>query len=180
MCEMPQRPRPLRLNFRRKPTATEMQNTRLVAIAALDRAVAQAEAAVAVEPPFLDVRARLCHEAALAVPDGNRLELLDRAAHDWARLRQLADDGAVKMTDWERALISILSSATEAAREERAQALPAELLERGRNLLERVARDSFEPGAIHHDIKVWREVAAAIDADGADTDLPEIDFVTVE
>lgn len=124
-------------------------------------------------------------EAALAAHDESRAGLLERAARDWAWLRALAEGGTVKMTDWERALVFILSAATEAAREERAAAAPdgllAEgLLERGRALVDRVARDLFEPGAIHQDIKAWRKVLAAIESEGADADLPDIDFVTVE
>ncbi len=166
--------------FRRKPTATEMQSIRHVAIAALDRAVTSAESAAIADPAFRYIRARLCHEAALAAPDDSRAGLLERAARDWARLRALADGGAVKMTDWERALIFILSAATEAAREERSEAAPGDLLERGRNFVDRVARDLFEPGALHQDIKAWRKVLAAIESEGADADLPDIDFVTVE
>jgi hypothetical protein len=33
---------------------------------------------------------------------------------------------------------------------------------------------------VHQDIKSWRKVAAAIEADAADAELPGIDFVTVE
>ena len=84
------------------------------------------------------------------------------------------------MTDWERALIYILSAATEAAREERAQLSPGDLLDNGRTLLEKVASDDFEPNALHQDIKAWRKVVAAIDSEAAHAELPEIDFVTVE
>lgn len=129
-------------------------------------------------------------EAALAAHDESRAGLLERAARDWAWLRALAEGGTVKMTDWERALVFILSAATEAAREERAAAAPdgllAEglladgLLERGRALVDRVARNLFEPGALHQDIKAWRKVLAAIESEGADADLPDIDFMTVE
>ena len=56
------------------------------------------------------------HETALAEPSTDRPELLQRAARDWAWLRQLAGDGEVTVTDWERALIHILSAATEIAR----------------------------------------------------------------
>ena len=130
-------------------------------------------------------------EAALAAHDESRPGLLERAARDWAWLRALAEGGTVKMTDWERALIFILSAATEAAREERAAAAAPEgllaegllaegLLERGRALVDRVARDLFEPGALHQDIKAWRKVLAAIESEGSDADLPDIDFLTVE
>ncbi|MCG8597788.1 MAG: hypothetical protein MI785_25950 [Kiloniellales bacterium] len=126
----------------------------------------------------------------MAAHDESRAGLLERAARDWAWLRALAEGGTVKMTDWERALVFILSAATEAAREERAAAAPdgllAEglladgLLERGRALVDRVARNLFEPGALHQDIKAWRKVLAAIESEGADADLPDIDFMTVE
>lgn len=166
--------------FRRRPTAVEMQKIRRVAIAALDRAVDLCDAAEVTEPTFRYIRARLCHEAALALPDKIDLELLERAARDWTWLRELTAGGAVAMTDWEQALIFILSAATEAAREERAEAAPGELLERGRSLLERVAQDLFDPAAPHQDIKSWRKVVAAIDSEGADAELPDIDFVTIE
>ena len=166
--------------FRRKPTAREMQSTRQVAIATLDRAVAAAETAPTVDPTFRYIRARLCHEAALALPEIDRPGLLQRAARDWTWLRELAEGGATKMTDWERALIFILSAATEMAREEQAEASADELLQRGRALLELVAQNSFEPGAIHQDIKAWRKVAAAIESEEAEAALPGIDFVTVE
>ena len=134
-------------------------------------------------------------EAALAAHDESRAGLLERAARDWAWLPALAEGGTVKMTDWERALVFILSAATEAAREERAAAAPdgllaggllaggllaGGLLERGRALVDRVARDLFEPGALHQDIEAWRKVLAAIESEGADADLPDIDFLTVE
>ena len=166
--------------FRRKPTAREMQSLRQVAIAALDRAVMTAEDAGIVDPAFRYIRARLCHEAALALPGDDRSALLDWAAGDWARLRALAEDATVAMTDWERALVFLLSAATEAAREARAEAAPAELLEKGRGYLDRVARDAFEPRALHQDLKAWRKVAAAIESEEADAELPDIDFVTVE
>ena len=166
--------------FRRKPTANEMQKIRQLSLASLDKAVEGAEAAGIVDPVFRYIRARLRHEAALARPEIDRDGLLQQAAEDWAQLRDQAEDGRVAMTDWERALIFILSAATEAAREDRAEASPDSLLDKGRAHLERVAADSFAPGALHLDIKSWRKVAAAIDADGADASLPEIDFVTVE
>ena len=105
---------------------------------------------------------------------------LERAARDWAWLRELTVGGTVAMTDWERALIFILSAATEAAREERAEVAPEALLEKGRSLLDRVAKDLFDPAAPHQDIKSWRKTTAAIDSDGADAELPDIDFVTIE
>ncbi|MDJ0610094.1 MAG: C45 family autoproteolytic acyltransferase/hydrolase [Kiloniellales bacterium] len=166
--------------FRRRPTATEMQNIRQVALAALDRAVEGAESTGIVEPTFRYIRARLCHETALAEPATNRPELLQRAARDWAWLRQLDRDGAVTMTDWERALVYTLSAVTEIARDQQARATFESLLETGRGYLEKVARESFGTDGLHQDIKTWRKVAAAIEADEADAALPDIDFVTVE
>ena len=166
--------------FRRRPTAREMQSIRQVALAALDRAVTTAEDSGIQEPAFRYIRARLAHEAALAHPEVDKQARLEEAARDWAKLRGWAADGAVAMTDWERALIYILSAATEMAREQRADVDPGDLLQKGRALLEKVAKDNFAPDAPHQDIKTWRKVAAAIDSDGADAELPEIDFVTVE
>ena len=166
--------------FRRKPTATEMQNVRKVALAALDRAVTAADGAGLKEPIYRYVRARLAHETALAMAGPDRAALLKKASDDWAWLRRQAGDNGVAMTDWERALIFILSAATEAARETDAKAAPEDLLDQGRTHLEDVAQDLFGSGSVHRDIKVWRKVAAAIDADGGFAELPGIDFVTVE
>lgn len=166
--------------FRRRPTAREMQNIRQVALAALDRAVSTAEDAGIEEPAFRYIRARLAHETALAHPEVDRQARLQEAACDWAKLRAWAEGSAVAMTDWERALIYILSAATEMAREQRAEVGPGDLLQKGREFLEKVAEKDLATDALHQDIKTWRKVAAAIDSDGADAGLPEIDFVTVE
>ncbi len=166
--------------FRRRPTGQEMQGIRQAALDKLDDAVTKGEGAGVHEPVFRYIRARLAHEAALAQPEIDRDGGLDAAAQDWASLRSWAESGAVAMTDWERALIYILSAATEAAREERAQHSPGDLLNKGRTLLEKVAKDDFEPNALHQDIKAWRKVVAAIDSEAAHAELPEIDFVTVE
>ena len=166
--------------FRRRPTTREMQSIRQVALAALDRAVSTAEDAGIQEPAFRYIRARLSHEAALAHPEVDRQAKLEAAARDWATLRTWAEGSAVAMTDWERALIYMLSAATEMAREDRAGVGPGDLLHKGRALLEKVAHDGFTPDALHQDIKAWRKVAAAIESEGADAELPEIDFVTVE
>ena len=166
--------------FRRRPTTREMQSIRQVALAALDRAVSIAEDAGIQEPAFRYIRARLAYEAALAHPEVDRQARLEEAARDWATLRGWAESNAVAMTDWERALIYMLSAATEMAREDRAGIGPGDLLQKGRALLEKVADDDFTPDALHQDIKAWRKVAAAIESEGADAELPEIDFVTVE
>ena len=166
--------------FRRKPTAREMQSIRQLALASLDRAVTTAETEGIQEPVFRYIRARLAHETALSLPDVGRQALLNQAAEDWSQLRSWADGGALAMTDWERALIFILSAATEAAREEQAAVGPGDLLLRGRSLLDKVAEVHFADGALHQDIKTWRKVAAAIESDGADAALPDIDFVTIE
>lgn len=166
--------------FRRRPTTREMQSIRQVALAALDRAVSIAEDAGIQEPAFRYIRARLAHETALAHPEVDRQARLEEAARDWATLRGWAEGSAVAMTDWERALIYMLSAATEMAREERAGVSPGDLLKKGRALLEKVADEDFAPNALHQDIKAWRKVAAAIESEGADAELPEIDFVTVE
>ncbi len=176
--ERPQRPD--KGYFRRRPTGQEMQGIRQAALDKLDHAVTTAEGTGVQEPVFRYIRARLAHEAALAQPEIDRDSRLDAAARDWTTLRTWAESGAVAITDWERALIYILSAATEAAREERAQLSAGDLLDQGRTLLEKVASDDFEPNALHQDIKAWRKVVAAIDSEAAHAELPEIDFVTVE
>jgi hypothetical protein len=166
--------------FRRRPTTAEMRMVRQVALAELDRAVSAAEAAGWRDPAFRYVRARLRHEAALASAGPARTQLLNGAASDWAELRAWAHDPAVAMADWERALVHLLSAATAAAGERDRRAEVAGFLQTGRHYLEKVAADAFADGPVHQDIKTWRRVAAAIDADGPDADLPSIDFVTVE
>lgn len=166
--------------FRRKPTDGEMQKVRQVALAAMDEAVAAAEADGLADPAFRYIRARLRHETALAPGEPERARWLEAAAQDWTWLRDLAGDGGTAMTDWERALIFLLSAATEAAREPDDRNELDSFLETGREYLEKVAADSFGGGPVHQDIKSWRKRAAAIDADGPDADLPGIDFVTVE
>ncbi len=166
--------------FRRRPTATEMQMVRQVALAKLDDAVTAAEDGGVIEPTFRYIRARLCHETALAEPDVGRQALLRRAAQDWAWLRDLADRQTVTTTPWERALIFILSAATESALEEDSTTSPDELLAKGSDFIEDTIREEFKSGALHQDIKAWRKVAAAIASEGADAALPDIDFVTVE
>ncbi len=169
---------------RRRPTPREMQAIRQQAIAALDRAVDTAEGAGINDPVFRYIRARLCHEAAIAIPTNIRIDLLAKASDDWAHLRALADDDTFAMTDWERALIYILSAATESVLGGQARAAPKELLDTGRNLLDGVTHSRFGSGRVHRDINEWRKVIDAIGA-GLDTgsgagDVPDIDFVTVE
>ena len=166
--------------FRRRPTNAEMAKVRQVALHELDRAVAAAEAAGWPDPAFRYIRARLRHETALASAASERTQLLNAAAADWAELRAWADDAAVAMVDWERALIYLLSAATAAASDRDRQAEMPALLETGRHYLEAVAAAEFGDGRVHQDIKTWRKVAAAIDADGPDAELPALDFVTVE
>jgi hypothetical protein len=166
--------------FRRKPTEDEMQAIRKVALDSLDRAVAAAEAADLADPCFRDLRARLRHEAARTPNDPESARLLEGAAQDWAHLRAMAEDDSVALTEWERALIYLLSAAAEAARPGAARDEVERLRRTGADALERVARERFGDAGPHQDIKTWRKVAAAIDADGPDAALPEIDFVTVE
>ena len=170
--------------IRRRPTPREMQAIRQQAIAALDRAVDTAEGAGINDPVFRYIRARLCHEAGIAIPTNIRVDLLTRASDDWAHLRSLADNDTFAMTEWERALIYILSAATESVLGSQAQASPEKLLKTGRNLLDSVAHSLFSSGREHRDIKEWRKVIDAIET-GIDTgsgagDVPDIDFVTVE
>jgi hypothetical protein len=165
--------------YRRKPTATEMQAVRKKALAAMDRAVTAADGAGLDDPVFRYVRARLAHETALAMADPDRPALLSQASGDWAWLREKAGAGGVAMTTWERALIHILSAATEAARGADDATVDG-LLQKGSAHLEDAAQELYGSGPVHRDIKVWRKAAAAIDADGGMADLPSIDFVTVE
>ncbi|MBK1698122.1 C45 family autoproteolytic acyltransferase/hydolase [Rhodovibrio salinarum] len=166
--------------FRRQPTAAEMQKIRHVALAELDRAVAAAEATGLSDPTFRYIRARLRHAAALASSGTERTQLLNGAGEDWARLRGMSADNGVAMTDWERALIHLLSAATAAAGDRGQQDKVADWLEAGGAYLKQVAQAEFGDGPVHQDIKTWRKVMASIDADGPDAELPEIDFVTVE
>lgn len=175
--------RPRRPNgdyVRRRPTDSEMQNIRRLAIADLDNAIETLDDASVVDPVYRYVRARLCHDTAMAIRQDVQTEFLQRAAEDWAWLRDKADGNDVAMTDWERALIYILSAATKAAQNPNDVTAHEEFLETGRTLLEGVAHSLFGGGSVHHDIKVWRKVIAAIDAEGGFADLPSIDWVTVE
>ena len=165
---------------RRRPTETEMQGIRRLSIADLDRAIETLEDAGVVDPVYRYIRARLCHDTAMAVPEDVQAEFLEKAARDWAWLRERADSDTVAMTDWERALIYILSAATKAALNPLDPTAHEELLENGHTLLEGVAHSLFGDGAVHHDIKNWRKVITAIDADRGFADLPGIDWVTVE
>jgi hypothetical protein len=166
--------------FRRKPTDGEMQAVRKLALEQLDQAVATADAAGLVDPAFRYIRARLRHETALAPAEPDRQALLDGAADDWARLRATAHDDPGRLNDWERALVHLLSAATAAAGHGSADGEAAGWLETGRAALEQVRAELFGDGPVHQDIKSWRKVAAAIEADAADAELPGIDFVTVE
>ena len=166
--------------FRRQPTDAEMTKIRQVALHHLDRAVTAAEEAGWPDPAFRYMRARLRHEAALASAGSARTQLLSGAEADWRQLRTWADDDAVAMADWERALVYLLSAATAAADGPDQPAEVRDLLGTGRHYLETVAAAEFGDGPVHQDIKTWRKVAAAIDADGPDAELPALDFVTVE
>jgi hypothetical protein len=166
--------------FRRQPTRGEMRKIRAVALAELDRAVAAAEDAGWQDPAFRYIRARLRHEAGLAGSGTERTQLLNGAATDWTVLRGWAQDGDVAMADWERALVFLLSAATAVAGAADGQGDAEAWLATGRQYLEAVAAAEFGDGPVHQDIKTWRKVAAAIDADGPDAELPGIDFVTVE
>ena len=166
--------------FRRQPTRGELRKIRAVALAELDRAVAAAEEAGWQDPAFRYIRARLRHEAGVLSAGTERTRLLNGAAADWTVLRGWAVDGKVAMADWERALVFLLSAATAAAAGDDGPGDGAAWLQTGRGYLEAVATAEFEDGRVHQDIKAWRKVAASIDADGPDAELPGIDFVTVE
>lgn len=150
----------------RAPDAGEEAALRRAAIAALDRAIAGAEDAGLIDPAFRYVRARLRHAA----------RDFAGAAQDWDFLRDYGRM-AVPMLDYERALIAILGAATDAA-----LGRPVEPgLAAGEALLEAAARRLF-PGRQprHKGIADWQKTIAAIRADGAGADLPDLDFVTVE
>jgi hypothetical protein len=166
--------------FRRRPTRAEMRKIRAVALAELDRAVAAADEAGWQDPAFRYIRARLRHEAGVLSAGTERTQLLNGAAADWSVLRGWAVDEDVAMADWERALVFLLSAATAAACGDDGRGEGAVWRDTGHGYLEAVANAEFEGGRVHQDIKTWRKVAASIDADGPDAELPGIDFVTVE
>ena len=155
----------------RAPTADEESRFRTEAIGHLDRAVALTEDAGEIDPGFRYIRARLLHEA----------RRFADARRDWTLLKGLVDSAspAAKLLDYEQALVLILSAATEAALGDEAAAHAA--LDRGAALLDQVERRLFPNGARpHQHLAELRKVVAAIRADGAEADLPSIDWVTVE
>lgn len=151
--------------------ADEEDAFRAEAIRHLDRAIGLVEDTGEIDPGFRYVRARLLHEA----------KRFDDARRDWALLKNLIDSAkpAAALLDYEQALVLVLSAATEAALGDEAAAHAA--LDRGAALLDRVERRLFPGGARpHQHIAELRKIVAAIRADGAEADLPPIDWVTVE
>ena len=117
---------------------------------------------------FRYIRARLAHE------DGR----YEEAARDWKVLTGLvgAFSSEVQLHDYDRALILILSGATEYARNNRTEA--EALLAQGEARLDRV-KGIFD-GKAHPGISKWKTTLFELRQRGAAADLPEIDFVTVE
>jgi hypothetical protein len=155
----------------RAPTPEEEIRLRDEAIGHLDRAVRVAEDAGEVDPAFRYIRARLLHQA----------RRFADARRDWALLGGLIDSPkpAAKLLDYEQALVLILSAATEAALGHDAAAAAA--LDRGARLLDRVGKRLFPDGERpHQHLAELRKTVAAIRADGAEAELPPIDWVTVE
>jgi hypothetical protein len=155
----------------RAPTQAEEITLRTQALTHLDRAVRLAEDAGELDPGFRYVRARLLHEA----------RRFAEARRDWQLLRNLANsaDAAKPLVDYEQALVHILSAATEAALGEEDEA--RRLIDRGLALLARVEKRLFPAGVRpHQHLNELRKVAGAIRADGAEAELPAIDWVTVE
>jgi hypothetical protein len=96
-------------------------------------------------------------------------------------LRNLAASAnpAKPLVDYEQALVLILSAATEAALGDEDEA--RRLIDRGLALLGRVEKRLFPAGVRpHQHLDELRKVAGAIRADGAEAELPAIDWVTVE
>ena len=155
----------------RAATPEEEIRLRDAAIGHLDRAVRLVEGEGEVDPGFRYIRARLLHGA----------RRFADARRDWALLRGLIDSPspAARLLDYEGALVLILSGATEAALGDDAAAGVA--LDRGAALLDRVEKRLFPGGARpHQHLAELRKVVAAIRADGAEAELPPIDWVTVE
>jgi hypothetical protein len=159
----------------RATTPEEEIRLRDEAIGHLDRAVRLVEGEGEVDPGFRYIRARLLHGA----------RRFADARRDWALLRDLIDSPApaARLLDYEGALVLILSAATEAALGDDAAAGVA--LDRGAALLDRVEKRLFPPHARggvrpHQHLAELRKVVAAIRADGAEAELPPIDWVTVE
>ena len=155
----------------RAPTAEEEMRLRAEAIGHLDSAVRIVEEAGEIDAGFRYIRARLLHEA-YRFADARR---------DWVLLKGLIDSAApaARLLDYEQALVLILSAATEAAMGDEAAAHAA--VDRGAALLDQVERRLFPGGARpHQHLAELRKVVAAIRADGAEAQLPPIDWVTVE
>lgn len=144
---------------------------RTQAIGHLDNAVRLAEDAGELDPGFRYIRARLLHEA----------RRFSEARRDWQLLRNLVDSSkpAKPLLDHEQALVLVLSAATEAALGDEDTA--RRLLDRGAALLDRVEKRLFPAGVRpHQHLQELRKTVGAIRADGAEADLPPIDWVTVE
>ena len=138
-------------------------------MAKLDAACARVEDAGETDFALRYARARLRHEAGR----------LDDASDDWDFLRALAEGGLVKVHDWERTLVWVLSAATEFARNrtETAEAL----LEKGEAMRIKVLDAHFPRGTEPHpDLDAWADVIADLRDNGAEAELPELDFVTLE
>ena len=153
----------------RDPTDLEYDALLGKALGKLNGACSRAEDAGETDFGLRYARARLRHEAGL----------FDAAAEDWEFLRALADSGAVKVHDWEQVLVQVLSGATEFCRGEDSAA--RKFVDAGELLLDKVLKAHFPAGAKPHpDLAAWRDVIEALRKDGAEAELPELDFVTME
>ena len=153
----------------RDPTEAEAKAHLDKALAKLDTACARVEDAGETDFALRYARARLRHEAGR----------FDDASDDWIFLRALAEGGLVKVHDWERTLVWVLSAATEFARNrtETAEAL----LEKGEAMRIKVLDAHFPRGTEPHpDLDAWADVIADLRDNGAEAELPELDFVTLE
>ena len=104
---------------------------------------------------------------------------LDAAAADLDFLRALADAGGFAVHDFERALVLIVSAATDFARGATASA--QDHLAAGAALLDSVRAASFPAGArVHPDLDKWTAVIEDLRSEGAGAALPVLDMVTVE
>ena len=156
----------------REPTEAELATLRAKALGHFDRGLERAEdERGAPDVTFRYIRARLRHASGQ----------LAQAQADWQVLRQLADstNPPVPLCDYERALIRILSAATEKALG-RTDDLE-DLLDQAEANLAQVEGHARSPaGKPHPGLSKWRTVIFRLRDHAGEVDLPDIDFVTVE
>lgn len=153
----------------REPTPAEDQALTTRAFDLVSKAVQATDDAGESDVAFRYARARLAH----------KLGKFDRAEADWTALRAMMDGAGIRVHPFERALILILSAATAFVQGNAPEA--KSLLDQGRDALAAVRREAFpSPARPHTNIEDWEEVIADLDQNGADAELPEFEFVTVE